>query len=345
MKGINVTVIWIVLAANILLSVILVAVLVIFFGRISEVEDRLSRTPTAAEIDKRIQGLEDTQSDLISNNNKVLSGMWDRIAALEKGTAEQQPEGPRKLGFLLADLERQVSLKMDAKYRPDDEAATQEKIDKLILELERRQREGEDVITPVLERARLSRDPDFRLVLMRDTIWRMGSAAIPGIMELFNDREFTSNLRVVAAVSALKAGGNKTELLQEFADHLGDLQEKLTVRTGLAREVFREYPFEGAVKGLIEGARSKGYPYQHRTECLITMRYYEDPQVIRALEEIIHEADDEGPVIIFAVQAYHKIMGEGAVPFLKEFLARLKPEKGIRQMINDILKKYPDEGS
>ena len=112
----------------------------------------------------------------------------------------------------------------------------------------------------------------------------MGPDATESIVGLFRDREFPANLRNLAADAAVKSSGRKHELLEEYVKHLEDPKEDMVVKTGLVY-IFKEHPYEGAVDLLISGARTRGYPEQHRTVCLQALERYDHPRVIKALAE------------------------------------------------------------
>jgi hypothetical protein len=256
---------------------------------------------------------------------------------------EKQPQGPKTPEFVLAELERQVHLKRDARYDPDDEALADKKIEAAIQQLVDMQQQEMDVKGPLLERTRASRDPDYRATLIRDVAWRLGPSIVPGLMDLFRDRDFTSNLRVLAAVSAVQAGGNEGELLEEFAGYLKDPEEYLTIKTGLVREIFRQRLSADAVDAIISGAMNPDFPLSHRTECLLALSLYDHPKVLNALEGILTSPEENAWVVNHSIQAYHKILKEKAVPLLRKLLDEKKVAPENRKKIKNILAKY--EGS
>jgi hypothetical protein len=325
---------------NLIAFVVLLSLAWIFYYKLDAVNERLNQAAISEEILTRFDAIEKRQAMMRGDINKAFSGIWDRLDALETGTAEMQPRGAKTPDFLLAELERWIHLRKDAQWLPEEQSAAQKKIDGFIKELENMQLEGEDIIARLLEHVKVNRDPDVRLTLIRDVIWRFGPEAVPGLLDLFRDKEFAGNLRVVAALSALKAGGNENELLAEFTEHLEDPEEFSAVKTPLVRDVFSQYRHEGAVDILIEGARNPGFRVEHRVACLRALGKYDHPKVVRALEEILHNYEDDGWVINWTIDAYHNVLKEESVPFFKEIMEKLKPGDTNRAKMKNILKLY-----
>lgn len=316
-------------------------ILTVVFLKLSTLENRMESLATVRNVQEQIQDLKETQDVLRFEYHKNSAHLSERIDSLETGVAEQQPHGPKTPGFVLAELERQIHLKKGAQYVPEDEMAAQKKIDAAVSDLEKMEREQGEVVPRLMERIRVSRDPYIRAYLIRDVSWRLGPSAVSGLMELFRDKTFTSNLRVLAAHAALKAGGDEAGLLAEFTAHLGDPEEYLTIKTGLV-PIFRDHPFEKAVDLLIDGARNPGYPPQHRTDCLLALARYDHPKVLKALEAILMEAEEDPLIKNLSIQAYHGIMQEKAVPFFRRLLETEGIDPKNRSKIEAILDRYPE---
>ncbi|MHC4941693.1 MAG: hypothetical protein ACYTG7_01595 [Planctomycetota bacterium] len=329
--------------AILLVLLVLIGLTIIFHMKLKGLEERLDGLPTARDINDKMDEIQKVNSAIKQDFIKIYNDLNSRIEALEAGVAEKQPQGPKSPEFVLAELERQIHLKRDARYDPDEEELADKKIKTAITELVEMQQQEMDVVGPLMERTRASRDPDFRAALIRDTAWRLGPPAVPGLMDLFRDKEFTSNLRVLAAVSALKAGGDENELLEEFSRHLNDPEEYLTIKTGLVSYIFKQRLFAGAIDAIITGARNPDFPLSHRTECLLAMSLYDHPKVLNALEAILTSPEESAWVVNHSIQAYHKILREKAVPLLEKLLNEGKVDPENSQKIKNILTKYEPE--
>ncbi|MFH1998804.1 MAG: hypothetical protein ABIK28_03940, partial [Planctomycetota bacterium] len=321
--------------------IVLICLVCMFYLKMTTFDQRMQEMALSRDVSEALQDINDNNFNNNKDLMKYIEGAYKRIEALEAGTVEKQVQGPKTPDYLLAELERQLHLKKDASYVPEDEMAAQEKIEEIVGELMGMQQAGKDVIPPLVERIRVSRDPEIRAALIRDVAWRMGPEASPPIMELFRDKEFTSNLRVLAAVAAFKCSGKNRKLLEEFTRHLGDPEEYMVIKTGLVNGIFRDHPFEGAVDILIEGALSPNFPINHRTECLLALGQYDHPKVLRALEEILFRQEEDPYILNFSIQAYHSLMREKSVPFFKRLLDEGRVDQANKAKINEILKKYP----
>lgn len=325
-----------------LMLIVLICLMCVFYLKLSALEKGMQERALAKDVDKRIQELNNNNFTKNNSFSRSLVDAFNRIQALEAGAVEEQAPGPKTPDFLFAELERQLHIKRNASHSPDDEKAAQDKIEAVINDLLIMQQEGADIVTLLIERIKVSRDPNIRGALIRDVAWRMGPKASPAIMGLFRDKEFTSNLRVLAAISAFRCSGKDRKLLEEFTKHLGDREEYMVIKTGLVSGIFRDNPYEGVVDLLIEGAKSANFPVNHRTECLRALGQYDHPKVLRALEEILFRQEEDAYIINFSIQAYHTLMREKSVPFFKKLLEEGRADQTNKAKINEILKKYPE---
>ncbi len=326
-------------AATLLILVVLLGCVWLFFQKLDKMDQRLKKTLSSTEVDEHIDGLRERIAVLRSDTNNTISGIYDQISAIETGSGKQL-RGPKTPGFLLTDLERWIHLKKDAAMEPDNEKVAKDKIEETINALLKLHSEGEEVLSLIFDRTKLNSGPNVRAALIRDVLWRFGPEAVDGLMELFIDREFSSNLRNLAAGSALKSGGREDELLDTFARHLEDPEEFMTIKTGLVQNVFMDHLHERVVKLLIEGARNPQYPQPHRIACLKALGSYDHPEVIKALEEIIYIGEDQVWVVNCAIQSYHKLMGEKSLPFLEKLLEEGRVDNTNRAKIKNILGEY-----
>jgi len=153
-------------------------------------------------------------------------------------------------------------------------------------------------------------------------------------MDFFRNRKNSANLRVLAARAVMKVGGRAE--LKEFAKDLLDREEELTVKTGLAN-LFGDHPNVAAEEGLIEGVRGRRgadgkvilYDSRHRYACLRALGFLDSPRTIRFLEELITDSCSSDPtgekdpyIAVFAIDAYHRIMGKDCRALFKEVLER-----------------------
>jgi hypothetical protein len=326
--------------ASLLVLVVILGVVYVFYLKITTMDQNMKGLPEADEMEYQLQSLKEDQARLRGDMNKALSAIWERLNELEAGRGEQELAGPKSSDYLLAHLEIWIHRKRDAAMMPDQEMAAQNKIEELIQELEIKAREGDDIITLMLERIKISNEPYNQEALLRDVVWRFGPGAMPGLMELFRDRDFTPNLRNLAAYAAMQSGGDQDELLDEFTLYLGDPKELMTIKTVLVRNIFRVYPHEGAVDLLIQGAKDPGYHEQHRIECLRALQIYDHPKVIRELEEIITNEENDSFIIVMAIHAYSTLMREKSVPFLKGLRDQGKVNPNTLELIKNILEEH-----
>ena len=327
-------------AATLLALVVVLALVWMFYMKMTSLDQRMKNVPNTDDINQRLEAMERKQFELHDAMLKALAGVLDRVDAIEAGTSERTLRGPMTPDFLLSDLERLIHLKRDAALMPDKERQEQEKIEKTIQELEQMQQEGADIVSSILERVRVQRDPEIQVVLIRDVVWRLGPETVPGLMALFRDQEFPGNLRVLSAISAIKVTPDKQAMLKEFTEHLEDPKEFLVVKTGLVREVFNKHRYEDAVEWLILGAKSIEYHQTYRIACLQALGNYDHPRVLRALEEIINSGEDAVFVVNLSIDAYQRLMREDCKPFLEKILKEGKLDDTNREKIKDILKKY-----
>ena len=322
---------------------VLFALAYMFFLKIAALDEAIKHTVRKEVLDARIRSMDQERFAFKSEVFKTLGSALDRIDALEAGTAEKTPKGPVSMEFLINELERQIHLKKDAVLVPDEERKAQEKIDRLTATLEEMQRKGEDAAAALVERVRVNRDPDVQIVLIRDVLWRLGPEAEPGLLALFRDEKTAPNLRVLAAASAVRVSADRRALLKELARHLADRKESLAVKTGLVRLVFREHRFEGAVDALIEGAVTQGFPETHRIECLRALGVYDDPRVLRALEEIMSRGKESGFLVNLAIDAYHRLLGTESLPFLRSLLDKEVLDPVNKEKVRSILKMHEEK--
>lgn len=324
---------------------VLFALSYMFFLKIAALDEALEHAVRKEDLDTRLRSLEQERFAFKSEVYKSLGAVLDRIDALESGTADKAPKGPVTLEFLVNELERQIHLKKDAALVPDEERKAQEKMDRILGRLEEMEGKGEDVAGVLVERVRVNRDPDVQIVLIRDVLWRLGPEAAPGLVELFRDEKTPPNLRVLAAASAVRVAPDRRALLAELARHLADPKEALVVKTGLVRLVFREHRFEGAVEALVQGAMTQGFPDTHRVECLRALSVYDDPRVIRALEEIMGREKESGFLKNLAIDAYHRLLDEECVPFLRKLLEQDVLDPVNKEKVRSVLKQYEGPGT
>jgi len=329
-------------AATLLIIVVLLCVISMLYSQVTSINNRIEDVPSNSDVNDRFKNIEEDLIRFRGDVTKEIANIYSRLEDIESGATDLQPQGETTPDFLLADLERQICLKNDAVMSPDRELAAKKRINEITAELSKMNLEGKDITTPLTDRIQVSRDPDVQIALLRDISWQFGPSIAPSLMELFRDKDFPHNLRVLAAHSALKAGGNEKELLEEFTNTLDDKEDVLTVKTGLVRYIFKEYRYEKAVDHLINGARNSGYATQHRIDCLMALQIYDDSRVIRAFEEIIYNDKDDPYVINLSIQAYHQLLQKECVPFLQKILDENKIESKARAKIITILKDYED---
>jgi hypothetical protein len=322
-----------------LILVVLVGFLGLFYSKLKAIDQRMAAVPTSEQVEKRLGAIEENHNAFRNDFYGIYDSLNERLEAIEAGQGERELKGPKTLDYFLTQLEQQIHRKRDSNYLPDEEMAAQKKINKVVGELELLKQDDDEVIPAIIERIRVSRDPYVRAFMIRDVVWRLGPDASKPLMELFRDRAFPSNLRVLAAAAAVKSGGRKNELLKEFKAHFEDPKEELTVKTGLAH-VFKENPYDGMVDLLINAGRNAGYPVQHRTACLLALERYDHPRVIKALAEIMENQEDDEWVVNFAIQIYSQLMKERAVPFFKTLLQQGKLSDENKAKVENILKEY-----
>ena len=322
-----------------LILVVLVGFLGLFYSKLKAIDQRMAAVPTSEQLEKRLKTIEENHNTFKNDFYQIYGALNDRLEAIEAGQGERELKGLKTLDYYLTQMEQQIHRKRDSHYLPDEEMAAQKKINKIVTELEKMKHDDDEVIPAIIERVRVSRDPYVRAYIIRDVAWRLGPETSEPLMELFRDSAFPSNLRVLAASAAVKSGGRKTELLNEFKTHFEDPKEELTVKTGLAH-VFKENPYDGVVDLLINAGRNAGYPVQHRTACLLALERYDHPRVIKALAEIMENQEDDEWVVNFAIQIYGQLMQERAVPLFKKLLQEEKLSDANAAKVENILKGF-----
>jgi len=331
------------------------------FMKLESLDQRLVNVPVAAEVDERFQGLETRIESIRNESFKSALTIYERLTALETGSAQTVSSGPKTKEFLLTALKQDfLTFQNIAGGDPDGEQNLQERLATTLDSLGQRQEGGADVVADMFRELQISTDCEWKAYLLREAIPSLGRAGRSPMMEYLRHAENDESLRVLAARSVPTIGTRQD--LRELAGYLEDREESLVVKIGLAR-IFKEHPSSAAEEGLIEGVRGvqiegsdefEFYHPEYRYACLEALGRLDSPLTIRFLEELLFNTCAPGddpkanPYIpLLAIDAYHAIKKEEALPYLEQLLEDYALfEDPLGKKIQNILKLYEnDEGS